>query len=142
MSYVRIWVHAVWSTKKRAPFLKKEIRNKVFIHIKHHANMMGYHVDYINGVSDHVHCLLLLREGQNLSDIMMVIKGESSHWINESHLIEEHFGWQNDYYAVSTCISQLKNLRQYIKNQEQHHQSKESDFEKELQELNMKQMAD
>ena len=112
------------------------------MHIKYHANMMGYHVDYINGVSDHVHCLLLLREGQNLSDIMMVIKGESSHWINKSRLIEEYFGWQNDYYAVSTCISQLKNLRHYIKNQEQHHQSKEYDFEKELQEFNMKQIAD
>ena len=138
MSYVRIWVHAVWSTKKRAPLLKKEIRNKVFMHMKYHASLKGYQVDYINGVSDHVHCLLLLREGQNLSDIMGAIKGESSHWINEHHLIKEHFGWQNDYYAVSTCVSQLKNIRHYIENQEQHHQSKENKLKKELKELNLK----
>ncbi len=137
MSYVRIWVHAVWSTKKREPFLRKEIRRKVFMHIKQHAKTMGYHVDYINGVSNHVHCLLLLRAGQNLSDIMMVLKGESSHWVNENRLIEEKFNWQNDYYAVSTCISQLKNVRRYIENQEKHHQDKGHDFEKELEELNM-----
>jgi len=137
MSYVRIWVHAVWSTKKRVPFLRKEIRGETFKHIKQNAKAKGYHVDCINGVSDHVHCLLLLRSGQNLSDIMMALKGESSHWINENNLVEDTFGWQNDYYAVSACVSQLKTLRYYIRNQEHHHQDREYDFEKELKKFNL-----
>jgi len=137
MSYVRIWIHTVWSTKKRVPFLRKEIRGKVFKHIEQNAKAKGYHVDCINGISDHVHCLLLLRSGQNLSDIMMTLKGESSHWINENNMTENTFGWQNDYYAVSACVSQLKTLRHYIKNQEQHHRDREYDFEKELKKFSM-----
>ena len=85
---------------------------------------MGYHVDYINGVSDHVHCLLLLRAGQNLSDMMMVLKGESSHWVNENQLTKTKFGWQDEYFAVSVSESQIEKVVRYIRTQEEHHRKK------------------
>ena len=37
MSYIKVYVHFVWSTKNREPFLTKDIRYDVFNHIKENA---------------------------------------------------------------------------------------------------------
>ncbi len=34
MPYVRIWVHAVFSTKNRIPYLKKNMRKRLWNHIR------------------------------------------------------------------------------------------------------------
>lgn len=55
---------------------------------------------------------------------MLLIKGESSFWINKHGLTKEKFEWQDEYFAVSVSESQLNRVREYIKNQENHHQKK------------------
>jgi len=77
----------------------------------------GIHIDFINGYRDHCHCLVALQSDQTLSQIMQLIKGESSFWINKNNLCKDHFQWQNDYYAVSVSKSALQKVRNYIKNQ-------------------------
>ena len=84
MPFVKVWLHFVWSTKDRYPYLKDEIRSKVFEHIRQNAKEKGIHIDFINGYLDHVHCLISLGIDQTLSWIMQSIKGESSFWINKS----------------------------------------------------------
>lgn len=37
MSYVKIWIHSVWGTKKRFPFLTNEVKNDLMQHIKENA---------------------------------------------------------------------------------------------------------
>lgn len=53
-----------------------------------------------------------------------MVKGESSHWINEHRLIPHKFEWQDDYYAVSVSDTQVESVRHYIQNQEEHHRKK------------------
>ena len=53
---------------------------------------------------------------------MQLIKGESSHWINNNYILKTKFKWQEEYFAVSVSPSKLKQLRHYIRNQEKHHQ--------------------
>lgn len=77
MPWVRVWIHFVWSTKDREPFLDDEIRLKVFRHIRDNARQKGIHIDFINGYVDHVHCLISLGTDQTLEKIMQLIKGES-----------------------------------------------------------------
>jgi hypothetical protein len=55
---------------------------------------------------------------------MQLIKGECSHWINDNNLCKSKFEWQDEYYAVSVSQSKTKKVRQYIKNQEEHHKNK------------------
>jgi REP element-mobilizing transposase RayT len=55
---------------------------------------------------------------------MQLIKGESSYWINKNRLTKEKFEWQNEYFAVSVSESMLDKVRDYIKNQEEHHRKK------------------
>lgn len=131
MPWVRVWIHFVWSTKERHPFLKDEIRFNVFQHIRENARQKDIHIDFINGYVDHVHCLISLGTDQTLERIMQLIKGESSFWINQNRMCKTKFGWQDEYFAVSVSETNLKAVRKYIANQEEHHRSHsfEDEFE-------------
>ena len=124
MGYTRIYVHLVWTTKKRKKLLRKDIRAKVFDHIKSNAKTKGIYIDQINGYTDHVHCLVGINGEQQISKIVQLLKGESAYWINRTNITNEKFKWQQEYYAVSVGIMNLNIVRNYIRNQEQHHQRK------------------
>ncbi len=66
----------------------------------------------------------------------MLIKGESSFWINKNHLTAEKFEWQDEYFAVSVSESLLDQVRSYIQNQEDHHSKKT--FQEEYEEFILK----
>jgi REP-associated tyrosine transposase len=122
MSWISIWVHLVFSTKNREPYLyNKEIRNKVFQHIKENAREKNIWIDTINGYHDHAHCLISFNKDQSISKIAQLIKGESSNWINKNKITKTKFLWQDDYWAVSISESHVKEVRKYIHGQEAHH---------------------
>lgn len=125
MPFVKVYIHFVWSTKNRVPYLNsKELRLKVWNHIRENAHSKGIFVDFINGYSDHCHCLVSLGTAQTIEKIMMLIKGESAFWINKNKLTQEKFEWQDEYFAVSVSESAIDKVRDYIKNQEDHHRKK------------------
>ena len=122
MSFIKVYIHFVWSTKNRMPFLETpEIRQLMWNHIRQNAKEKGIHIDFINGYSDHCHCLVSLGVDQTIQKVMQLIKGESSFWMNNQKLILDKFEWQDEYFAVSVSESILERVRNYIKNQEQHH---------------------
>jgi putative transposase len=121
MSYVKIWVHAVWGTKNREPILSKEIRNDFFKHLKDNAKKKEIFIDTVNGHLEHVHCLLTLNADLSIAKTMQLIKGESANWANKSGLFPNHFSWADEYFAVSVSESQVEKVRRYIINQEEHH---------------------
>ncbi|MAT56838.1 MAG: transposase [Ignavibacteriae bacterium] len=121
MSWIRIWVHLVFSTKNREPFLLKSVKASIIDHIKENAKSKNIWIDEINGWNDHIHILISLGKDQSISKIAQLIKGESSNWINKNKLTKTHFAWQDDYWAVSLSESHLADLRNYILNQEIHH---------------------
>ena len=124
MPFLKIWIHFVWATKNRAPLLTKDIRQRVFAHIRENAPKKNIHIDFVNGHIDHVHALISLNQKQTIAEIMQLIKGESSFWINKNNLCGEKFEWQDEYFAVSVSESGVNKVREYIKNQEEHHKKK------------------
>lgn len=125
MAFIKIYIHLVFSTKNRIPYLlTPELRVKVWKHIKSNAFEKGIFLEMVNGYSDHCHCLISLGSNQNIEKIAQLIKGESSHWINKNNLTKEKFAWQEEYFAVSISESMIETVRNYIKNQEKHHQKK------------------
>ena len=124
MPYLRVWIHLVWTTKYRKPFLTKGIRHRVFWHIKNTARKKGICFIEVNGYDDHVHCLLSLRPDQSLAEVVHAVKGESSYWINKQKMTYERFSWQTEYYAASVGPGDFVKVRLYIQNQEQHHKKK------------------
>lgn len=130
MPFIKIYIHLVWSTKNRKPFLNTlESRKLVWNHIKENAKEKNIYIDFINGYEDHCHCLISLGSDQNIEKVVQLLKGESSFWINKnSHLFPnlkgEKFAWQEEYYALSVSKSVLNRVRNYIKNQDEHHRKK------------------
>jgi putative transposase len=133
MSASKILVHLVWSTKNRLPFINNNIKQILFTHIRQNAIVKGIEIIEINGYVDHVHCLINLQYNQKIEDVVKLIKGESSHWINKNNLLrDEFFQWQAKYFAESISIRDIDKLRGYIKNQELHHQLNSINIMREL----------
>jgi len=125
MPFVKVYIHFVWSTKKRYPFLDSyELRTMVWNHIKENAVQKGIFISCVNGHTDHCHCLVSLCVDQTIQKIMQLIKGECSFWINKQGLTKSKFEWQNEYYAVAVSENELNRVTNYIHNQERHHRKK------------------
>jgi putative transposase len=123
MPYVKNWLHCVWATKNRTPFLIGEMKYEVINHIRSNAKEKGIYIDFMNGHSEHLHCLLSLSPDQSLSKVIQLIKGEASFWINKNALIRSKFEWAEEYFAVSVSETHLPKVREYIRNQEEHHKT-------------------
>ena len=124
MSYVKIWLHCVWGTKNRLPFLTKENKKTIISHIRENAKKKNIYIDFINGHKEHLHAIISLNKDQNIAKVMQLIKGESSRWINENIITKMKFEWADEYFAVSVSESGVDKVREYIKNQEEHHRHK------------------
>ena len=143
MPFIKIYIHLVFSTLNRKPFLNsKDLRIKVWKHIKENATEKGIYLDMVNGYSDHCHCLISLSSNQNIEKVVQLIKGESSFWINKNNLTDEKFNWQDEYFAVSVSESIIENVRNYIKNQEEHHKKKSfsEEYEEFIEKYNFKKL--
>lgn len=103
------------------PLLTTKVRYPLLEHIRSRAIIKGIKIRIINGVEDHLHCLVSLRPTQNVADVVKIIKGESSHWLNEQGLFNSKFEWQDGYGAIAVSPQLLGKVTQYIFNQESHH---------------------
>ena len=132
-TYYRILFHLIWGTKNRYRYLKPEIRPQLFTHIIEYSKRLPYtQIIEINGWEDHIHTLVSTSPKHSLSWIVNKLKGESSHWMNEEKLVRVgEFGWAEGFGAFSVSESQIEKVREYIRNQEEHH--KRLSFEEEYQ---------
>lgn len=124
MSYVRNWLHCVWGTKTRYPFLTHAVKPLLISHIHENAKTKGIYLDTLNGHTEHLHGLISLHPDQSLSKVMQLIKGESSRWLNKSQMTGFKFEWADEYFAVSVSESHVQRVRSYIISQEEHHRVK------------------
>jgi len=78
----------------------------------------------INSMPDHIHFLIGYRPHQALSDLVGIVKGDSSEWINQENLTRKKFRWQDGYGAFSYTKPLVKTVINYILTQEEHHRKK------------------
>ena len=124
MPYIKIWIHLIFSTKNREKIIANELKLKLLSHIKENSIAKNIFINTLNCVEDHIHILFSLGNDQTISKVAQLIKGESSFWLNKNKLIKGKFEWQEEYIAVSVSESQINKVREYIKNQEEHHRRK------------------
>lgn len=119
-SYSRVWLHLVWATLERKPLLGKTAAPKVSGFLTEYAAEKGIYmkINYVN--ADHVHVLIDLPTAQSIEDVMHLLKGGSSHWINENALAAGKFAWGRGYGAFSVGQSGVAEVARYISEQEAH----------------------
>jgi REP element-mobilizing transposase RayT len=77
----------------------------------------------VNGIEDHVHVLVRIPATITIAQLVKQMKGASSHMTTHTLKIPGEFKWQGAYAAFTVSEYEVPKVRQYIRNQKQHHQS-------------------
>ena len=129
-----IYVHLVFSTKERRPFLRDRVlRQALHSYLGAISKQLDCPPLRVGGVEDHVH--LLCRFGRTLTQAQWVkeLKRVSNLWLKEQTRAPSDFQWQGGYADFSVSQSNLAQVTRYIAQQEQHH--KKMSFQDELRAL-------
>jgi len=120
-----LYVHAVFSTKARHPYLVDlDLRSKVHALLEGQSRRLGYPILTIGGVADHVHILARQSPKVCLAEWVGEIKRHTSPTIQTLHSSFREFHWQSGYGAFSVAPSGLASVREYIARQEEHHRAR------------------
>jgi len=82
--------------------------------------------------ADHTHALIDLPTNFTIEQVIHLLKGSSSHWINQNRLIKGRFAWGRGYGAFSVSHSDVGRVAKYIANQESHHRKRTFEDEYQL----------
>lgn len=77
----------------------------------------------VGGTDDHVHVLACLDKTSALSDILRIIKSNSSKWMHETYPEMKDFAWQEGYGAFTVSVTGIDQIRRYIEKQLAHHRT-------------------
>lgn len=120
-SLSQIYLHIVFSTKKRYPFIKSEIEDELYAYFGGTIKRLGGIPFKINGASDHKHIFSSLPRTVSVSKFLEEIKRNSSRWIKTKGMPYQKFAWQGGYSAFSVSSSQKDKVVKYIESQKDHH---------------------
>ena len=120
-TYTQLYIHFVFAVRHREALLHCDWDERLRLYIAAISQNNGHKILAINNMPDHIHMLVGLNPVQSISELMRIIKGDSSEWINKEHLTKRKFSWQEGYGAFSHSRSQIDSVVKYIHNQQEHH---------------------
>jgi REP element-mobilizing transposase RayT len=121
-SLTQIYLHLIFSTKLRRPFLaNKELRAKTHAYLAGICHNLECPSLLVGGVEDHIHICCRLAKVWNVSELIRELKRDSSKWIKTQSADLADFHWQEGYGAFSISPGHWEQLQHYIANQEDHH---------------------
>lgn len=123
-TYTQIHIHSVFSVQNRMSLIQNLWKDRLYQYIITIIQNHGHKVLVIGGMPDHIHILFGFRPTQALSELMQMIKRDSSEWINDEKFVMGKFSWQEGYGAFSYSKSHIDQVARYIANQEIHHKKK------------------
>ncbi|HYM61225.1 MAG TPA: IS200/IS605 family transposase [Thermoanaerobaculia bacterium] len=123
-TYTSLLVHCVFSTKRREPHLKPDIRQRLWPFMGGIARENKMRALAVGGYFDHAHLLLSVPPTWAIAKAMQVIKAGSSKFVHETFPKVRGFEWQEGYGAFSISISAVNETIAYIHGQEEHHRGK------------------
>jgi len=121
-SFYKLYYHVIWTTKDRQPIISPFVGALLKEVIPKTIQKYGGLYFVFNAVDDHVHLLTSIPPKISISEFVNKIKGSSSHHINISQN-EKSFYWQSGFGILSLSEKGIPFVKQYIKNQKQHHKN-------------------
>ena len=116
-----VYIHLVFSTKERRPFLKDEtIRASLHSYLGGISKQLKCAPIITGGMDDHIHHLARFARTITQAEWVKELKRVSNLWLKEKHLIRG-FEWQSGYADFSVSASNLELVKKYIANQQHHH---------------------
>ena len=119
-SLASAYLHLVFSTKERRPFLRDPgLRGNAFEFIAGASKKLDCPVLRVGGIEDHVHILARLGRTISIADWVKEVKRVSSQWIQKNGA--QGFQWQSGYGVFSVSQSNVDEVTTYVERQEDHH---------------------
>jgi REP element-mobilizing transposase RayT len=122
-TFTQLHVQLVFAVKYRESLLRQAQRKEVFSYISGIVTHLKHKSLIVNGYSDHVHIFLGMNPSISVSDTVSAIKKSSAFFINNQRWFPGTFRWQDGYGGFTYSKSQVKDVYNYILNQENHHRS-------------------
>ena len=123
-TFTQLHIHCVFAVKYRAatiqPLWQEELHKYITGIVQHNDHKLLA----INSVSDHLHLFVGLNPKQFISELIRLVKCDSSEYINKERFTKQKFHWQEGYGAFSNSRSQVGAVVGYINHQQEHHQKK------------------
>ncbi len=120
-TYTQLTFHVVFAVRGRQNVLLRPWRDELFKYTSGILTKDGMTSLAVGGWKDHVHLLFGMPPTRNLSDVVRVVKANSSKWINERQFVRGTFRWQEGYGGFSCSMNHRDSTIKYIMNQEEHH---------------------
>lgn len=123
-SYSRCWLHLIWETLHKEPMLDKRAAALASANLSEYSQEKGIYmkINYFN--AEHTHALIDLPTNLTIEQVIQLLKGSSSHWINHNDLLKGRFAWGKGYGAFSVSHSDVSRVANYIARQEEHHRKR------------------
>ncbi len=122
-TYTNNYQHIIFAVKYRESILSPQYNDKLQRYITGIVQAQKSYMIAINNVEDHIHLLVDLHRTLSISKFLQYIKAVSSKFINEQKWYSQRFEWQKGYGAFSVSYSKRDSVIEYIKNQQEHHQT-------------------
>ncbi len=120
-TYHQIYLQTVFAVKYRNAVIHLEWRPNLLGVIGNLINEANCKTIIVNGVEDHVHCLIGLKPVVSVSELMKTVKAKSSKFVNDHSLTPVRFEWQEGYGVFSYAQRDVDMIYKYIQNQQVHH---------------------
>jgi REP element-mobilizing transposase RayT len=120
-SYTKLFVHAVWATKRRAKVIAPEIQPRLFAYISGVASNIGRRLWWLAALRTMFMCCFHCPANLQVSKAVATIKANSGRWLNDTYPEIEFGQWQEGYAAFSIGIAGVARTEHYIRNQAEHH---------------------
>ena len=119
-----MYVHLVFSTKNRKPFLDEEIRLRVHAYLATVIRSIDSPYVVVGGVADHVHILFDMGKMHAPVRFVEQVKRESSKFVKTLGPQYTDFYWQRGYGMFSLSPTHLADAEKYVRTQPEHHRKK------------------
>jgi len=129
-SLTKLYIHLVFGTKYREPFIKPEWEDQLHAYMAGILQNMGCFVIKVNSATNHVHILFGMSKNLPLAKVVEQVKKNSSKWVKEIDPESQMFKWQGGYAAFSVNSHGVEIVKRYIENQKVHH--KQTSFKEEV----------
>lgn len=123
-TYTKLYIQFVFAVQNRRSLIRPEWEEELYKYITGIIQNKSHKMIAINGMPDHLHMFIGFQPVDHMSELIKVVKGESTKWIKEQGYADGSFKWQAGYGAFSYSRSHIDRVYHYIQNQKEHHRKK------------------
>ena len=118
-----IYAHMTWTTRLRAPLITASVADFLEGFLRAQAARFSVHVLAIGMVTDHVHVLLHMPAGCDVSKLAQYLKGASARVANRDGITEPGLPlrWARGYDFRSVSPQALPSVERYLREQATRH---------------------